>query len=295
MKLEFKKMHGIGNDFVIFDTTDPGSPLKNLGEEEIRRFSGRVADRHFGVGADGVLLVMPSTRCDYRMRIINADGSEAEMCGNGIRCFARFLFDHDLIRQREFSVETLAGEVKPRINVDSAGSCDSVTVDMGTARLDPAAIPVDLSVCPSLTGGRLVSVPLSVGEGGFDITCVSMGNPHAIIFVESLDFDIARIGPVIEKHPFFPRKTNVEFVKVLDRETVEMRVWERGVGETLGCGTGSSAAAVASLLNGKTGPSILVRLRGGNLGIQVGEGYRVMMTGPASYSFEGTLNLADYL
>lgn len=290
----FKKMQGVGNDFVIFDLREENF-LAHLSEEELRHFASRVAHRNFGVGCDGVMLVLPSEKCDYRMRIINADGSEAEMCGNGIRCFTRFLFDHGLVRGENLEVETLAGVIRPRINTDSQGKFISVTVDMGKPILDPASIPVDLTGFPYCGDGRLISFPLSLGEGRFEITCVSMGNPHAIMFVDSLTFDIRRIGPVVETHHFFPRKTNVEFVQVLNESEIRMRVWERGVGETLGCGTGSSAAAVACHLNGRTGRSVMVHLPGGDLDIAIQDDGRVFMTGPAEYSFEGTMEPSDFM
>lgn len=291
MKLDFKKMQGIGNDFVIFDITKD-SPLRDLDEKTLREFSVKVANPKFGVGCDGVMLVMPSEKQDYRMRIINADGSEAEMCGNGIRCFARFLFDHGLIKSKTFEVETLAGRIIPRINTDEKGNFESVTVNMGCAQLEPEKIPVDLSCCNNVSSAGLISFPLSVGEGRFNLTCVSMGNPHAILFVDDLDIDISRIGPIIENHSFFPKKTNVEFVELIDKNNINMRVWERGVGETLGCGTGSSAAAVACFLNGHTEKNVSVHLTGGSLDIEIGESLEVLMTGPAEYTFTGTLSSA---
>ncbi|PKK90437.1 MAG: diaminopimelate epimerase [Candidatus Wallbacteria bacterium HGW-Wallbacteria-1] len=289
----FKKMHGVGNDFVIFDLREKNF-LAHICEDDLRNFAVRVANRNFGVGCDGVMLVLPSESCDYRMRIINADGSEAEMCGNGIRCFARFLFDHGLIVESGLTVETMAGVIRPRINT-AENTFQSVTVDMGLPILDPRKIPVDLTGYPYCGDGKLISFPLSLGEGRFEITCVSMGNPHAITFVDSLDFDIRRIGPVVEKHHLFPKKTNVEFVQVVNRSEIRMRVWERGVGETLGCGTGSSAAVVACHLNGRTDRDVTVHLPGGDLQINIDEDERVFMTGPASYSFEGVLEPEVYL
>ncbi len=272
MKLSFTKMQGIGNDFIVIDcrTTDPGK-----GERELAALSRRICDRRFGIGADQVLLLDDSTRADFRMRIFNADGSEVEMCGNGIRCCAKYIWDRNLSGRDVLEIETAAGIIKPR----KAGNL--VRVDMGVPVLEGRQIPVDLD-------GSIQDYPLSIEDKKFTITCVSMGNPHAVIFVDDVgSFEVPRYGARIETHKLFPKKINVEFAQVLDRQTVRMRVWERGAGETMACGTGAAAVAVAANLKGLVQKKVTIKLLGGDLLIELDENGRVFMTGPAEEVFEG--------
>lgn len=281
LNLPFTKMHGIGNDFVMIDALNPRLAALS---GEIQQQSEWLCDRKFGVGADGVILILPSDTADFRMRMFNPDGSEAEMCGNGIRCFAKFVYDKGLTRKTTLSVETGAGLLETQAQV--AGGCVSlVTVDMGEARLKPNEIPVAIDGTESVVG-----TPLEVDGKTYAITCVSMGNPHCIVFVDDVaSFAVAQIGPKFEKHPIFPRRINTEFVQVLGPKEVRMRVWERGAGETLACGTGACATAVACALNGKTGREVTVHLAGGDLQIAWREDNHVMMTGPAATVFEGEI------
>lgn len=280
-ELCFVKMHGTGNDFIFVDCLHGMGPLDGA---DIGKLSERVCDRHFGIGADGLVLVLTSEMADYRMRIINSDGSEAEMCGNAIRCFAKYLFDRKLAG-KSVSVETLSG-VK-HIAIQSEDGCAvSATVNMGSPRLDAADIPI--------TGftGRVVLQPLDVDGRRFEITCVSMGIPHTVIFVPSVaDVPLAEVGPKIETHPAFPEKTNVNFAQVISPEEVIMRVWERGAGITLACGTGACATVVAGTLTGKTGRKATVHLPGGDLHIDCREDGNVYMTGPAAEVYTGKISL----
>jgi len=263
-------MQGIGNDFVLIDAT-LGAP------DDLPGLARAICDRHFGVGADGMILVLPSQAADLKMRIFNADGSEAEMCGNGVRCFARFVLDRGLMQKPVLKVETPSGIVIPRVEKDQ------VAVDMGEPRLERQAIPL------SGAGQRAVDQELELDEGRFRFTAVSMGNPHCVIFVESLaGVPIAEWGPKIERHSLFPRQTNVEFVEVIDETHLKMLVWERGSGRTLACGTGACAAAVAANLNGKAGRRVRVSLEGGDLLIHWREAdNHVELTGPAETVFTG--------
>lgn len=283
---KFTKMHGLGNDFVLIDCRD-----KAVSDQlsAIRDVSKRLCHRRFGIGADQVLLLYPSTLADFKMMIFNADGSEVEMCGNGIRCFAKYIWDRGLSDKDIFSVETLAGIIRP----ERAGQL--VKVDMGEPVLEGRLIPVNLPLPTPLGKGRqgeVIDFPLKIEDKGFKITAVSMGNPHAVIFVDGVDgFDVKRYGPLIENHELFPKRINVEFVQVLDSGRIRMRVWERGAGETMACGTGASAAAVASSLKGFTGRRVNVLLAGGELMIEWKEDNHVYMTGPAVEVFEGSIKL----
>ena len=237
--MKFTKMHGIGNDYVYVNCFEES--VKN--PAEVSKF---VSDRHFGIGSDGLILISPSAIADFRMNIYNADGSQAEMCGNGIRCVAKYVYDYGLTDKTEISVETLAGIKYLRLQVEN-GKVASVEVNMGAPILEPKEIPVAVEESP------VVNVPVEVKGKIYHMTCVSMGNPHAIIFMNNVkDLDIAAIGPYFENHTVFPKRTNTEFVEVLDRNTVNMRVWERGSDETLACGTGACATTVACILNDKT-------------------------------------------
>lgn len=277
MLKKFSKWQGCGNDFVLFDCL----------EEPIADYSSlavRLCDRHYGVGADGILIVEPSTVADFRMRIINADGSEAEMCGNGIRCFARYLYDNKLTTKDEFTVETGAGILVPKIVKDN-GVVTGVRVDMGEPRLLGEEIPV-----LGHDGERVIGAPIEVAGTTYAMTCVSMGNPHAVIFVDDAEkFPIEQLGTQFEHHELFPRKTNTEFVQVVDRSHVRMRVWERGAAITLACGTGSCATAVACVLNDKTDRRVEVTLDGGKLNIEWADNNHIFMTGAAELVFTGEL------
>jgi len=267
-------MHGLGNDFIVIDCRD-----KALSDQlsDISDLSKRLCHRRFGIGADQVLLLYPSPIADFKMVIFNADGSEVEMCGNGIRCFAKYIWDRKLSDKEVLFVETAAGIIKP------ARAGQMVKVDMGEPVLEGRLIPVNID-------GRVIDFPLKIEDKEFKITAVSMGNPHAVIFVDDVDgFDVKRYGPGIENHGLFPRRINVEFIQVLDTERIRMRVWERGAGETMACGTGASAAGVAASLNGLAGKRVNVLLAGGELLIEWKEDNHVYMTGPAVEVFEGSI------
>lgn len=279
--MKFTKMHGIGNDYVYVNCFEES--VKN--PAEVSKF---VSDRHFGIGSDGLILISPSAIADFRMNIYNADGSQAEMCGNGIRCVAKYVYDYGLTDKTEISVETLAGIKYLRLQVEN-GKVASVEVNMGAPILEPKEIPVAVEESP------VVNVPVEVKGKIYHMTCVSMGNPHAIIFMNNVkDLDIEAIGPYFENHTVFPKRTNTEFVEVLDRNTVNMRVWERGSDETLACGTGACATTVACILNDKTENEVTVHLLGGNLKIRWDrEANQVYMTGPATVVFDGEITLPD--
>jgi len=267
MKVPFVKMQALGNDFILLDCLGGKFPISS-------EFVRILCDRRKGVGADQLLVLMPSQRADYRMQIFNADGGEVEMCGNGIRCLARYLLSRGLMGGEEQRIETRAGIIRPRVEGDL------VMVDMGRPVLAGEQIPAKLT-------GRVVDREVTVGGSVQRITCVSMGNPHCVIFVDDLErYPVAQIGPWIEKDKLFPNRVNVEFVKVVSPEMIEMRVWERGTGETMACGTGACAAVVASCLNKKTGREVTVRLRGGELKVTWGDDDHVFMSGPADEVFE---------
>ncbi len=274
-------MHGAGNDFIFVDCLNGMGALEGADLSEI---SQRFCDRHFGIGADGLVLVLPSGAADYRMRILNSDGSEAEMCGNASRCFAKYLFDRKLSGD-SVSIETLSGTKRMEIQSEG-GRAVSATVNMGAPKLDAGDIPIE-----GFTG-RVVLQPLDVDGRRIEITCVGMGIPHTVVFVPSADdVPLAEIGPRIELHPAFPEKTNVDFAQVVSSEEVIMRVWERGAGITLACGTGACATVVAGAVTGKTGRRATVHLPGGDLFIDWREDGNVYMTGPAAEVFTGTIGI----
>lgn len=285
MLLDFTKMHGLGNDFVMVEDLD-GS--LDLAPEAVAWF----CDRNFGIGADGLILVRPASvpDADFFMLYYNADGTTAEMCGNGVRCFAKYLVDRELLGPDVDSVrvQTLGG-VKPiTFARDGYGLMSEATVDMGEPVLDPAGIPVDLS------GERAIGREIATGVGTFTFTAVSMGNPHAVIWVEDVDAAPVRTaGPLVETHAIFPAKTNVEFAEKIDDERIRLRVWERGVGETLACGTGACATVVAGVLDGHTDRSVTVELPGGELSITWSEDGHVYMTGPATEVFRGSVLIPE--
>jgi len=271
--VKFSKWHGLGNDFIIIDD-----------RRNSRRFSRKqvafLGDRNFGIGCDQLMIIRKSTKADFRMDLYNQDGSRAEMCGNGIRCFAMYLLKRRITRKTDLAIETDAGIIRTSVKGRQ------VKVDMGEPVLDGPAIPV-------LMKGSLIAAPLETEAGKFSFTAVSMGNPHAVIFVEDASaVDLERNGPVIENHPLFPNRTNVEFAQVLSNRKVKLRVWERGAGATLACGTGACATAVAGALNGLTGRTVSVVLPGGTLKIRWDKkSNHVFMTGPAVEVFNGAVLL----
>ena len=271
--MKFTKMHGCGNDYVYVDCTREMIP----NPEQV---AIQVSDRHFGIGSDGLILVCPSDKGDFRMRMFNADGSEGAMCGNGIRCVAKFVYDKGLTDKTRIAVETLGGMKYLDLTVED-GKVSKVRVDMGAPILEAEKIPV------VGLGEQVIGETVSVGGQDWTMTCVSMGNPHAVVWCTNVKhLDIESIGPCFEKHLMFPDRVNTEFVRVMDRNNVEMRVWERGSGETLACGTGACATAVACFLNGLTEREVTVHLLGGDLEIEVTPD-TVFMTGPATTVFEG--------
>ncbi len=274
--MRFWKYQGIGNDFVLLDGSDGSLPID-------AEWCRKVCDRHYGIGADGVLYIMPGESTDITMRIINADGSEAEMCGNGIRCVAKHAYDFGIVKKESFSIHTLAGDLKADVTV-SDGKVKTVRIDMGAPILDGRTVPVDHD-------GRFIGQPFEADGVKFTASAVSMGNPHFITFTQMDDATVDRLGPVLERHPFFPRKTNVEFCKIIDGK-IHIRVYERGAAWTLACGTGACATATAAALQGFVpfGEPVDVHLPGGWLKITVDRdlGY-VLMEGPAELVFEGTI------
>ncbi|MBX9680547.1 MAG: diaminopimelate epimerase [Gemmataceae bacterium] len=272
--MRFVKMQGAGNDYVYVDCIRQAPP-KNPAE-----LAKRIADRHFGVGGDGLILVMPSEKADARMRMFNADGSESEMCGNGVRCVAKFVHDHGIAKKPTLTIETGRGVLALELRI-ADGKVHAVRVDMGEPILEAERIPT------KLPGNPPVNVPLP--QHGLTVTCVSMGNPHCIAFVNEItDQLVLGVGPKVEVDPVFPRKVNVEFIKVNRPDDVTMRVWERGSGETLACGTGASAVCVAGVLTGRTGRKITCHLLGGDLELEWSEkDNHVYMTGPAVEVFAG--------
>jgi len=279
----FVKMHGCGNDYVYID-------CRERAIEEPEKLARRLSDRHFGIGSDGLILICPSETAAYRMRMFNSDGSEAEMCGNGIRCFAKYLFDRGLIKDDEARIETGAGVLRVQIFAEG-DAATSVRVNMGTPRLERSDIPMDGPPGQAVDEELTIEVPHE-GTVPLRFTAVSMGNPHAVIFVDDVTgYRVAVHGPLVENHRLFPRRTNTEFVQVIGRGELKMRVWERGAGETLACGTGASAACVAGVLNGKTDRTVVVHLPGGDLELEWADDGCVYLTGPAEEVFEGTLEL----
>jgi len=277
--MKFTKMHGCGNDYVYV----------NLFEEKLddpAEVSIKVSDRHFGIGSDGLITIGPSDKADFRMRIYNADGSEAEMCGNGIRCVAKYVYDHHLTDKTEITVETGAGVLTLQLFTEN-GKVQQVRVDMGEPILTPADIPVVAD------GDKVIDEPIEVGGKTWHMTCVSMGNPHAVVFVDdTANFPLETYGPLFENHERFPKRTNTEFVQIISPTEANMRVWERGSAETWACGTGTCACVMACILNGKTEDKVLVHLRGGDLTIEYDRSSNhVFMTGPATEVFSGEIEI----
>ncbi len=286
--MKFTKMHGCGNDYIYVD----GSKEK-VREKDKPELVRRLSDRHFGIGGDGVIFINPSEEADFEMEMYNMDGTRAEMCGNGIRCVAKFVYDKGLTDKTSISIVS-CGKVKHlELSVED-GKVSAIKVNMGQPILKAEEIPVTIENNDGFMikdDGAVISAPIEVGGQNYKMTCVSMGNPHAVVFVDDVSsLELEKIGPLFENHACFPRRTNTEFVKVLDRENIEMRVWERGTGETLACGTGACASVVACVLNGLTQEQVTVKLLGGNLQIRWDrEEDLVYMTGPAATVFEGEI------
>lgn len=277
--MRFTKMHGAGNDYVYIDG-------KKEGIADAAEWAVRLSDRHFGIGSDGVVLILPSETCDFRMRMYNADGSEAEMCGNASRCIGKYVYDKGLTDKTEITLETKAGVKRLELFLKD-GKVNSVQVDMGIPDFAPEHIPT------TIEQGKTVGYPVEIGGEIFRLTTLSMGNPHVVIFVEDVSsFPVHEIGAVLEKHSLFPQCTNVEFVEVDAPGLLKMRVWERGAGETLACGTGACASLVAAVLNGFSGRQATLQLSGGNLEIEWKESDgHVYMTGEAATVYEGEIKL----
>lgn len=278
MKLHFTKMHGTGNDYVYV----------NLFREQVAdpaALAVRVSDRHFGIGSDGLILIAPSETANCRMIMYNADGSEGAMCGNGIRCVAKYAYEHNLVQGKEITVETKSGIKTLKLTVED-GCVTYVEVNMGQAILKPADIPVRAG------GDTFVAQKLTVEGQSYEVTCVSMGNPHCVIFTKGIEaLDLMKIGPSFEHHDLFPDRINTEFAEIIDDHTIKMRVWERGSGETISCGTGTCAVTVAAVLNGycRQGEKIEVQIRGGKLYDTYLENGEVLMQGPAETVFDGEI------
>lgn len=273
--MKFTKVHGLGNDFILFDG-------RNEPERDWNALTKQVCDRHTGIGADGTLIVLESETCDIRMRIINADGSEAEMCGNGIRAFSKYVFENGIVLGTSFTVETGAGVMRPKI-ILSKGVITGVRVDMGEPLLECKDVPV-------AGVGRCVDWTFDVANQVRRVTAVRVGVPHAVLFTERLDpLEVTTLGPLVENASLFPQRTNVNFVQVLDRTHITMRTWERGCGPTLACGTGACSSVVACVLNGRTERKVTVSLQLGNLEIEWTDDNHVYMTGPAATVFTGIL------
>lgn len=277
--MKFTKMQGLGNDYVYVNCFE--EKVENPSELAVK-----VSDRHFGIGSDGLILIRPSEVADFRMTMFNADGSESEMCGNGIRCVGKYVYDYGLTDKTEVSVETLAG-IKYLKFIIKDGKVDMVTVNMGEPILKPELVPVVGE------GDAVIDSPIEVAGKEYKMTCVSMGNPHSVVFVDDVDnFPLHEVGPLFEHHKAFPRRVNAEFCQVIDRTHAKMRVWERGTGETLACGTGTCATAVACILNGKTEDEMTITLLGGDLIIRWDREKNVIyMTGPARVVFDGEIDV----
>ena len=282
--MKFTKMEGLGNDYVYINCFE--EKVENPSE-----ISVKVSDRHFGIGSDGLILIKPSEIADFTMEMYNADGSQSEMCGNGIRCVGKYVYDYGLTDKEDITVETLAGIKYLKLFVKD-GKVEKVTVNMGAPILEPKEVPVLAEALPEGMD-KVVDYPINVGGKEYRTTCVSMGNPHSVVFVEDTDtFPLEEVGPLFENNEFFPRRVNAEFVQIVDRTYAKMRVWERGSGETLACGTGTCASVVAAILNGLTEDEVTVRLLGGELVIRWDRDENaVYMTGPARVVFDGEIEL----
>ena len=281
MKIQFTKMHGCGNDYVYINGFTQHVP-----QEQKAEFVRRISDRHFGIGSDGAIFINPAKEADFEMEMYNADGSRSEMCGNGMRCVGKYVYDYGLINQTEFSVVS-AGKIKYLTLTVEGGKAVQIRVNMGNPILTPAEIPVVAE------GETVIDEPIMVLDKEYKMTCVSMGNPHAVVFVDDvMEFPLNEVGPYFENHERFPNRTNTEFVQVVDRSHIKMRVYERGTGETLACGTGCCASAVACILNGLTDTEVDVEVLGGVVHIEWNRDENlVYMTGPGETVFDGEIEI----
>ncbi len=279
--MKFTKMHGCGNDYVYVNCLEE----RILHPDRIARY---VSDRHFGIGSDGMILICPSEKADFRMEMYNADGSEGKMCGNGVRCIAKYVYDYGLTDQTSISLETKGG-IKQLDMTTENGKVVSVRVNMGSPVLEPEKIPVDFE------GEQMIDEPVVIGEKKYCITGVSMGNPHGVIFVDDTEsLNLPELGPRIERHKLFPERANIEFVQWLNQNEIRMRVWERGSGETLACGTGACASVVAGVLTDRTKERVVVHVRGGDLEIHYDRKENIVwMTGPATVVFDGEIDISQ--
>ncbi len=276
--MKFTKMHGAGNDYVYVDCFAEKLP------KDLAKLAREITHRHYGVGGDGLILIRPSQVADARMQMLNVDGTESEMCGNGVRCVGKYVYDHDIVRKKSLKIETGAGVLELQLDVDSDDLVREVTVDMGPPELEASKVPTTLAA-----SGQVIDHEVQFDGRSFRATCVSMGNPHCVIFVESATDDLVLgLGPKIENDPRFPKRTNVEFVEVISRTELRQRTWERGSGETWACGTGASAVCVAAVLSGRSERKVLNHLLGGDLTLHWDEATgHVMMTGGATEIFQG--------
>ncbi|MEI0602854.1 diaminopimelate epimerase [Brachyspira alvinipulli] len=279
MLISFTKMHGIGNDYIYIDCFK-----EKFTADDAKKYSSMLSNRHYSIGADGVILIMPSDRADVRMRMFNADGSESEMCGNGVRCVAKYAYDKGISKNNPMKIETLRGILEAKLFIKDS-EVDSVEINMDSPIFDGLEIPTTIDKNP------IIDEPINIDGKIYNFTAVSMGNPHAVIFLDDIDnIDINYIGSYIENNNIFPNRTNVEFVKIISRGEVKQRTWERGSGETLACGTGASAVCAAGFISGRTDNTILNHLLGGDLILRY-ENNQIFMKGEARYSFEGKIKL----
>lgn len=277
--MKFTKMQGIGNDYIYFNCLE--KEIENPEELSIK-----LSDRHFGVGGDGIVLILPSDKADFRMRMFNADGSEGKMCGNATRCIGKYVYDKGITDKKEITLETLSGIKTLKLSVNEKNKVESVEVNMGEAILKASEIPVKSDK------EKVINERIKIADSEYNITCVSMGNPHCVVYMDEIDnLDLEKIGPKFENDSIFPERVNTEFIKVIDENTLKMRVWERGSGETWACGTGACAAVVSSVLNGycKYDTPIKIKLLGGELTIKFMKNGLVYMSGPAEFVFEGSI------
>ena len=277
--MKFTKMHGIGNDYIYFNCLE--KEIENPEELSIK-----LSDRHFGVGGDGIVLILPSDKADFRMRMFNADGSEGKMCGNATRCIGKYVYEKGITNKREITLETLSGIKTLKLSVNEENKVESVEVNMGEAILKASEIPVKFDK------EKVINERIKIADSEYNITCVSMGNPHCVVYMDEIDdLDLEKLGPKFENDSIFPERVNTEFIKVIDENTLKMRVWERGSGETWACGTGACAAVVSSVLNGycKYDTPIRIKLLGGELSIKFMKNGLVYMSGPAEFVFEGSI------
>ena len=277
--MKFTKMHGIGNDYIYFNCLE--KEIENPEELSIK-----LSDRHFGVGGDGIVLILPSDKADFRMRMFNADGSEGKMCGNATRCIGKYVYDKGITDKKEITLATLSGIKTLKLSVNEKNKVESVEVNMGEAILKASENPVKSDK------EKVINERIKIADSEYNITCVSMGNPHCVVYMDEIDnLDLEKLGPKFENDSIFPERVNTEFIKVIDENTLKMRVWERGSGETWACGTGACAAVVSSVLNGycKYDTPIKIKLLGGELTIKFMKNGLVYMSGPAEFVFEGSI------